>query len=203
MDEHAPTAGPDNAAAFAESLIGSRRTVLPKRLADPGPTQEELLRILGAAAAAPDHDQLLPWRFVLVPASARERLAAAFEQALAQRDPLASAEQREQAREKAFRGPVLLLAVVRLAGEPGAVPDAERLLSLGCAVQNMLLMTNALGYASALTSGKAMDSKPLRSLFSLAEGERAVCFVSIGTATHARPGRARPSPDQFFSVLEA
>jgi nitroreductase len=203
MDDTAPTAGLENAAAFAESLIGSRRTVLPKRLADPGPTQEELLRILGAAAAAPDHDQLLPWRFVLVPVAARERLAAAFEQALAQRDPLASAEQREQAREKAFRGPLLLLAVVRLAREPGTVPDAERLLSLGCAVQNMLLMANALGYASALTSGKAMESKPLRSLFSLPEGERAVCFVSIGTAGNARPGRARPSPDQFFSVLGA
>ena len=163
--------------------------MLPKRLAPPGPSDEALARIVQAAGAAPDHDRLLPWRFVLVPEAARPRLAAAFEQALVERDPAATGEQRKQAREKAFRAPVLLLAVARLAGEPAGVPDAERLLSLGCAVQNMLLMATALGFASALTSGKALGSRPLRELFALAPHEQAVCFASIGTAAGHSPGQ--------------
>jgi nitroreductase len=189
--------------AWAQAWIHARRTVLPRRLEAPGPSDEQLARILEAAAAAPDHDQLLPWRFVLVPGAARGRLAAAFEQALAERDPLATAGQREQAREKAFRGPVLLLAVARLAGEAGAIPDAERLVSLGCAVQNLLLMATALGFGSALTSGKAMGSRPLRELFALAPHEQAVCFVSVGTVAAAKPGKPRPRVEDYVTTLGA
>lgn len=201
MDAPAPTAGPDDAAAWAQAWIDSRRTVLPKRLGPPAPTDAELARIVQAAGAAPDHDQLLPWRFVLVPEAARGRLADAFEQALVQRDPQATGEQREQARGKAFRAPVLLLAIARLAGDAAEVPDAERLLSLGCAVQNMLLMATALGYASALTSGKALGSRPLRELFALAPHEQAVCFASIGSAVGHKPGKPRPQPEQYLSRL--
>ena len=44
--------------------------------------------MLEAAAAAPDHRQLLPWRFVLVPDGQRAALGAVFAQALAERgDP--------------------------------------------------------------------------------------------------------------------
>ncbi len=160
-----------------------------------------------AAGAAPDHDRLLPWRFVLVPEAARPRLAAAFEPALVERDPAATGEQREQreqreqAREKAFRAPVLLLAVVRLAGEAAEVPDAERLLSLGRAVQNMQLMATALGFASALTRGKALGSRPLQELFALAPDEQAVCFASMGTAAGHKPGQPRPQPDQYLTHL--
>lgn len=201
MDAPAPTAAPDEAAAWAQVWIESRRTVLPKRLAPPGPSGEDLARIVQAAGAAPDHDRLLPWRFVLVPGAARARLAGGFEQALLERDPAATGEQREQARQKAFRAPVLLLAVVRLAGEAAEVPDAERLLSLGCAVQNMLLMATALGFASALTSGKALGSRALRELFALAPQERAVCFASIGTAAGHPSPLPRPQPDQYLSQL--
>jgi nitroreductase len=201
MDARTPTAGPDEAALFAEGLIHGRRTVLPKRLEAPGPSAEDLKRILQAAAAAPDHDQVLPWRFVLVPAAARERLAGVFEQALVERDRAASEAQRQQARDKAYRSPVLLLAIARLAVDPEAVPDAERLLSLGCAVQNMLLMAGALGYASALTSGKAVGSHPLRRMFLLQPAEQAVCFMSFGTAGKMRPGKPRPQIEQFFSTL--
>ncbi|HYD76947.1 nitroreductase [Ramlibacter sp.] len=203
MDAPAPTAAPDEAAAWAQAWIESRRTVLPKRLAAPGPSGADLARIVQAAGAAPDHDRLLPWRFVLVPEAARARLADAFEQALLERDPAATGEQREQARQKAFRAPVLLLAVVRLAGETAEVPDAERLLSLGCAVQNMLLMATALGFASALTSGKALASRPLRELFALAPHEQAVCFASMGTAAGHRSALPRPQPEQYLSELAA
>ena len=97
-----------------------------------------------------------------------------------------------QAREKAFRAPVLMLAFAR-AGLPGdEMPLAERLLSAGCAIQNMLLMATALGFGSALTSGKALQSRALRELFSLGAGEQALCFVSIGTVSQARRPSAPP-----------
>lgn len=202
MDIHATSAAADLSGEWAEALIHGRRTVLPKRLAAPGPDPLQLQRILGAAAAAPDHGELLPWRFVIVPEPARAALAEAFAQALRERDARASEEQLAQAREKAFRAPLLLLAVADLGGALDDIPASERLVSAGCAIQNMLLMATALGFGSALTSGKAMGSAPLRALFGLREQEQALCFVSIGTIAGAKRGRARPDVERYVSVLE-
>jgi nitroreductase len=204
MDAPAPTAAPAEqatAALNAAALIAHRQTILPKRLAEPGPDESQLDQIFRAAGAAPDHNERLPWRFVIIPASQRERLAVAFASSLRERDPLATAEQLEQAREKAFRSPTLLLAVVDTGSPDDDIPPAERYISAGSAIQNMLLMATAQGFGSSLTSGKAMESKGLRDLFALRDTEHAVCFVSIGTAAKRKPPRARPDPARFVSTL--
>lgn len=209
MDARVRTAAPadaapegQQAAEWAETLIHARRTTLPKRLAAPGPDDAQLQQILRAAAAAPDHGELVPWRFVIVPPPARPALAEAFATALHERDAEASDEQLDQAREKAFRSPLLLLAVARAGDEAGEVPAAERLVSAGCAIQNMLLMATALGFGSALTSGKALGARPLRELFALAPEEKALCFISIGTIASHRKPRPRPPVDRYVSQLE-
>jgi len=74
----------------AATLMQSRQTILPKRLMAPGPDAGQLQQILEAAASAPDHGQLLPWRFVLVPQDARAALATVFGAALLERDALAT-----------------------------------------------------------------------------------------------------------------
>ena len=188
-------------ARTAADLIHARQTVLPKRLLAPGPDADQLQVLLGAAAAAPDHGQLLPWRFVIVPRTERASLAEVFAQALRERDATATPEQLDQAREKAHRAPFLLLVVVDgLRGDP-AVDLSERILSAGCAVQNMLLMATAMGYGSALTSGKALGSAALRQRFGLSVGEHALCFMSVGTVAARRPARLRPTVADYCSTL--
>ena len=188
-------------ADLAATLMQSRQTILPKRLMEPGPDAAQLAQILGAAASAPDHGQLLPWRLVRVPQDVRALLAEQFAVALQERDADALPVQIEQAREKAFRSPCLLLLVVDGARGDPEVDLAERLLSAGCAVQNILLMATALGFASALTSGKALKAAGLRSLFALSESDHALCFISLGTAMGSRPGRIRPRTADFVSHL--
>lgn len=182
-------------------LMQTRRTTLPKRLVAPGPSEDQLRQCLAAAATAPDHNQLLPWRFVRIPTAQRGRLGDALAQALIERDPNATAEQQAQAREKAERAPELLLLVVDDDRGDPEVDVLERTLSAGCAVQNLLLMATTLGYGSALTSGKGLKSKAVRELFGLGPGEHAVCFVSLGTPTRAPLERARPGVEEFTGVL--
>jgi nitroreductase len=191
---------PDWAAVVSE-LIQARQTVLPKRLVEPGPDAGQIQSILAAAAAAPDHGQLLPWRFILVPAGQRATLADVFAQALSERDPQAAPEQLAQAREKAFRAPLLMLAVVDGARGDPEVDLNERILSAGCAVQNLLLVATALGFGSALTSGKALKSDALRTCFGLGADEQALCFISIGTVASRKPARARPAVADYVSAL--
>lgn len=186
---------------LAAALMQSRQTILPKRLVDPGPDSAQLELVLSVAASAPDHGQLMPWRFVVVPREARGRLGDAFAEALRLRDPKASPEQLAQAGEKAHRAPVLVLVVVDTERTDPTIPAHERILSAGCAVQNILLIATALGFGSALTSGKAMSAAPLRQLFGLVASELALCFVSIGTATTRKPARLRPAVADYVSYL--
>jgi len=199
-----PPAPADVADVFAtvRELIESRQTVLPKRLVEPGPSADELTMLLELAAAAPDHGQLTPWRFIAVPAAQRHRLAEAFADALAERDPAATPEQLAQAREKAYRAPLLLVAVACLGPRDPDVPALERMVSMGAALQNLLLGAHALGYGAGLTSGQAMGSAQLHRLCGLAEGEVPVCCVNIGTATkRSHRLQPRPMPGQLLTEL--
>lgn len=197
-----PVAEADGASfEFAQALIGGRQNVSPKRLIEPGPTAQQLGDMLGLAAAAPDHGQLMPWRFVIVPAHKRTLLAEVFALALIDRDPGATLVQIEAAREKAHRAPLLMLAAARLGSTQPEITAAERLVSLGAAIQNLLLAARALGYGTGLASGQAMGSARMRDLFALAEGEQPVCFINVGTVTQAKPPRSRPSASVFCSTL--
>jgi nitroreductase len=191
----------DNSANLLIALIHRRKTILPKRLIDPGPDDEQKLMILIAASSAPDHDQLLPWRFVEIPTASRSELGEVFEKSLIDRKPAASDHQRADARAKAFRSPWLLLAIARTGGDPSKIGVNERLISAGAAIQNVLLMATALGFGSALTSGKALQSQGFRKLFRIASDEQALCFINVGTIAEERETRKRPDISQYFSVL--
>lgn len=195
-----PNLNPDLAEA-ALQLITGRHNVSPRRLVEPGPDAAQLQSLWEAAAAAPDHGELTPWRLVVVSAKRRADLGEAFARALIERDPGATQEQIEAAREKALRAPLLMLAVADLRPAEPDIPAAERLVSLGCAIQNMLLTAHALGYGSGLTSGQAMKSTALRQLFDLTPGEEAVCFVNIGTVERDKPPRVRPEATHFVRSL--
>lgn len=186
---------------FAETLITSRQNTSSRRLVDPGPSETELVRILRAAAAAPDHGLLRPWRFVVVPEGRRADLAEVFALALIDRDPGATLDQIEAARDKAHRAPFLMLVVARLGADEARIPPLERMVSVGCAVQNMLLMAHSLGLGSGLASGQAMQSTRMRELFQLTEGEEPVCFVNMGTVAKRKMGREHPGIQDFLSTL--
>lgn len=192
---------PPEVVELAQALIHTRQTILPKRLDAPGPDTAQTQQILAAAAHAPDHHELTPWRFILVPATARPALADAFAAALAERDAGATPEQLAQARDKAYRAPLVLLAVVRLRDADAEIEPHERTVSAGCALQNMLLMAHAQGFGASLTSGKGLASAPLRRLFDLGEHEQALCFINIGTVVKAKRARARPRVADYVSTL--
>lgn len=182
-------------------LMSARRQVGLRRLQAPGPDDAALRRIMEAAAQAPDHGQLRPWRFILVPPDRRPDLGDAFAESLAQREPGSDEAARNAAYDKAFHAPCLLVAVgVDDPGAAGATPE-EKLVSLGCAIQNMLLAAQAQGFASGLASGGALDTPPMRRLLRLAAHERAVCFIGFGSAASGKPPRQRPRPEDFFSAL--
>jgi nitroreductase len=191
----------EDLAALALTLITSRQNILPRWLAAPGPTSDQVNAMFCCAAAAPDHGMVRPWRFVVVPADKRAVLAEVFGQALRERDANATAGQVEQAHDKAFRGPFLALAIARLGPCERDIDPLERMVSVGAAIQNFLLCAHSFGFGSSLTSGQAMRSSALRQLFELADGEHAVCGINVGTVSKRKPARLRPLVSTFVSTL--
>ncbi len=188
-------------AGLVLALIGSRQSVMPKRLLAPGPDDAQLRQMVDAAACAPDHRGLRPWRLVRIADHQRAALADLFEACTLDRDPAAPADDIARSREKAHRAPLLLLAVLR--GEPAQaaddpdVPLVERAITLGAALMNLLLAAHGLGYGAMLTSGRAVRTPRFARAFALAPGEQAVCFVSIGSA-RASPRRGRGVAADFL-----
>lgn len=183
------------------TALAARRNHTLRRLVAPGPDAAQLDRIVAAGAHAPDHGLLRPWRFVLIPGEKRADLGEVFAQALLQRDPACGDEALATARDKAQRSPCLLVAVLR--DDPGqrAIPRHEKLVSLGCAIQNMLVASQSLGFDSGLASGAAMDAAGMRALLRLQECEQAICFIGFGTSSKPKPPRPRPDPADYLSIL--
>ena len=191
----------DSLGSFAHGLIHSRQHVSPKRLIDPGPSPFQKLEILNAAGAAPDHGKITPWHFYEVSSKSRNLLGDLFADALIARDPGATLTQVDEARQKAFRGPLLLLATVNLNSELDNIPEQEKIISAGCAIQNILLMANALGFGSGLSSGKALYSQKMRELFLLKDKEQPLCFITIGTISTHKPNKKRPDVSSYTSMF--
>ena len=192
------SAGLDNDSGFGSAdlatlvlaLIDTRHSVAPKRLHSPGPTPEQLLQMVDAAACAPDHRALRPWRLIRIADHQRDALAELFEacsreRALAQGEDL-TADEIARSRDKAYRAPMLLLAVLKAAPDDPEVPLVERAVTLGAALMNLLLAAHGLGFGAMLTSGRAVRAQRFARAFALAADEQAMCFVSIGTAIAAR-----------------
>jgi len=186
---------------FAEQLIHGRTHISPKRLGSPGPTQFQKETILLAANAAPDHGRMVPWRFIEIQDSSRPTLGEVFRLCLLDRDPEATLIQQQEALDKASRGPLLLLAVANYTDSNEDISKQEKLISLGCAIQNILLSAYAYGFGSGLSSGRALQSERIRALFHLTNDEDPICFITIGTVLKNKHGRIRPSLSEYHSIF--
>jgi nitroreductase len=197
-DKPAAAAADDTSADLAGlvlALIDSRHSVAPKRLQSPGPGAEPLRQMVDAAASAPDHRGLRPWRLIRIAEQQRDALADLFEactreRALAQGQTL-EASAIARSRDKAYRAPMLLLAVLKSGPDDPEVPLVERAITLGAALMNLLLAAHGLGFGAMLTSGRAVRTQRFAQAFALAPDEQAVCFVSIGTPVSAAAGARR------------
>jgi nitroreductase len=172
------------------SLLETRRSGKPRELIGPGPSAEELERILAIAARSPDHGKLFPWRFVTVADEQRDALAALFREALAREDEAAPAAKHEKADEFAhYEGQLVVLISAPVADHK--IPLWEQELSCGAAGMSLLLAAHALGYVAGWVTGWYAYSEQVRRAF-CPPGERIGGFVFIGHAGRALEDRPRP-----------
>ncbi len=183
--------------------ITQRRSANTAQMTEPGPTEEAMLTIVEAAAAAPDHGRVVPFRFVELLPAARARLADAAEQAVAAINPCATTDDRERARKKMLGGPSALALVGHLQPSHPKIILSDQWLAIGCALQNIVLAAEALGFGVAMKSANHFSHQIMSAALGLQPGEELLCLVAIGTASAKPPARIKPVLSDVFRRLEA
>jgi len=154
---------------------------------------EQLHLLIDAALAAPDHGRLHPSRFVAVHEGDREALARVFVAGASELEPNAPEEALQRDAEKARHASCLLAIIARVIASHDIVPPSEQWISVGAAMQNMLLAAEALGFGAMIVSGHKVRTKALREAFGLASDEHLVGFIAIGTPESAPKPIDRPA----------
>lgn len=175
------------------SLLETRKSAKPRTLGAPGPSTEELERILTIAVRTPDHGKLAPWRFVTVAANQRQALAEVLARALPEHDPEATSAHYAKALEFAHQAPTLVV-LVSAPVHGHKIPVWEQELSCGAAGMNLLLAAHALGYVGGWVTGWAAYSERVRAAF-CGPGERIAGFIYLGTPGQELEDRPRPALD--------
>lgn len=175
------------------ALLKTRRSVKPDLMSEPGPSAAELHDALTIAARVPDHKKLVPWRFIVFEGEARRQFGERIAEACKAEDTMEPSEIRlKTERERFMRAPVVVAVISRVTTKPGA-PEWEQILSAGASAMNLCVAANAMGYATCWLTEWIAYSPRIRTALGLAENERVVGFVYIGTATSKPEERPRPA----------
>ncbi len=169
-------------------LTAIERRYSASRLDAPAPDAGQLTRILEAAAHAPDHGRLAPWRFVVIENDRRKLLGDAMAQLVKRDKPDADESRLEAERKKAFRAPMIVAVAARVR-KGHKVPEIEQLLATGAAVQNMILAANALGFGAMWKTGAAAYDNEIKAAIGLEPDDHIVAYLYLGT--HSGNGPAR------------
>jgi nitroreductase len=161
-----------------EALSAPR--VEPDRDGSP-PEPEDLVRILDAATTVPDHGGLRPWRFAVITGSGRERFGAALVEGLVSVKGEGIPEGAlTKMRGKAYAAPCAVMVVASPLLESN-VPEWEQVVSASCTGYAIVLGATALGLGAVWKSAAVLDTEPVRRLFGLAEHERLLGWVNLGS----------------------
>jgi len=164
--------------------------VSPAQLAEPGPSATALEKILAAAARAPDHGRMQPWRFLVIEGAARERFGEVMAQSLLRREPDAPTGKLEAERKKALRAPVIVVVGAAVKENP-KVPDVEQIVAAGAACENMLLAAHALGFGGFWRTGPVAYDAEVKRALGLAESDSIVGIIYMGSIAIA--GQSKPA----------
>ncbi len=159
-------------------------------MTEPAPDSAALATMLHAAARAPDHGKLRPWRFIVVAGSARNALGDVLAAALRKREPGVPDAAIDKERGKPLRAPLIIVVGARLREHKG-VPAVEQIIAAGAAAQNILVAAHALGFGGFWRTGNAAYDNEVKTALGLHPGDAIVGFLYLGTP--AVPAAPPPS----------
>lgn len=183
------------AASPSEEMLTTllrRRSLTVKDMISPGPNQEEIDLILTIGSRVPDHKKQVPWRFLTIEGDARHKAGEKLRSIFTKNNPDADNDLLGFEQHRLTRAPLVIAVISTATPDNPKVPEWEQILTAGAVCQNILLASNALGFAGQwLSEWYAYDDEFLSHL-GLSKDERIAGFIYIGTAGKEPAERGRP-----------
>ena len=173
-------------------LLMLRRSLTVKDMVHPGPNEEQLKQILEIGSRVPDHKKQVPWRFLTFEKNTRGKFGKILRTIFAKNNPKTNEKILDFEENRFLRAPLVIAVISTADKDNPKVPEWEQILTAGAVCQNILIASNAMGYASQwLTEWYAYDKVVLKEL-NLNPNERIAGFIYIGTASKQPKERGRP-----------
>jgi nitroreductase len=150
------------------------------RLMEPGPNPEQLDKLLEAAARAPDHGRLKPWRLIVLKDAMREAFTAAAAEAKRARLPAMTVEQLAAEREKIARSPTIVVVCCAVNREQTKVPEIEQVVAVAAAAENLFLAAHDMGYGVMWKTGAAAYDPAVKAVVGLRPDDHIVAIMHLG-----------------------
>ncbi|MCF7982003.1 MAG: nitroreductase family protein [Pseudomonadales bacterium] len=173
-----------------DALTALHHRVSCALLTEPGPSQAQLETMLKAAARAPDHANLRPWRFLLVEGHARQQMGELMAKAVLADKPETEPAALDKVRRKPLRAPTIVIAVAQMKEHP-KVPEIEQIISVGAAANNLIIAAFALGVGAYWRTGSAAYHPVVKEGLGLSDNEIIIGFIYLGTPQVKR----KPAPE--------
>ena len=179
------------------TAISSRASAA--KLIAPGPSAQQLEKILMAGTRAPDHGRLSPWRFVVLDGDKRKILATSMSEMRRRLTPGATAEDVQREGDKAMRAPTIVVVAART-NTPGKIPEIEQIVAVGAGMQNMILTAHALGFGTMWKTGPAAYEEAVKTDLGLDAKDHIVGYLYLGTTAAQGAPRAANLADYLIPV---
>jgi nitroreductase len=151
------------------------------KLAEPGPTPEQLDRLIQTIGRAPDHGRMKPWRVTIVNGAKREAFATAVAEARRARLPNMTDDQIVAERDKIRRSPSIVVIGCAVKKDNPKVPEIEQVVAVAAAVENMFLAAHAMGFGVMWKTGPAAYDDHVKASVGLTPDDHIVAILHLGT----------------------
>ena len=174
-------------------LMALRRSTPVAALSEPGPGADDIDAILRLAMRVPDHRKLEPWRVLVIEGDKRALFGEVLAAARNLREPEAAPEKLAAERALPLRAPVILAVISSPVHDPKKTPVWEQQLSAGALCQNILIASQAMGWAGVWITEDAAYDGHVHAALGMHGHEQVAGFIYLGTATNEPVERQRPT----------
>lgn len=174
------------------TLLETRRSASAKAMTEPGPSKQQVQRLLNIAVRVPDHGKLTPWRFILFEGDARERAGRIVAERYHELHPGHGEQTLQLQRDMFSRAPCVIGVVSTVTADHPKIPEWEQVMSAGAVCQNMLIAATAMELGAQWISGWFAYDRQVLSAFGLSDEERIAGFIYLGTPVQLQEDRPRP-----------
>lgn len=165
------------------------------RLCAPAPDRDVLDRVFAAAARAPDHALLRPWRYLVIEGEGLEALGELFASTAA---PDVKEGKVAKLRNMPRRAPMVIVGIIRFQPHP-KVPEIEQSMSSAVGMGYLLLALQSAGFGAIWRTGELAYDKRVHKGLGLEDNEAISGFLYVGSIDQQKPAVPRPGPEDFVS----